>query len=733
MTLLPVRRTLAAILIGFFASACSSTWTELGPKSAGRVSAIVATNASNVWVATPGGGVWKSTDGGATFTWAGNYGLGDFTAVHLALDRNDPSRIYLRTFSGVLVTTDGAAHWTRTLYSLPQGDTPYPYPSFCSSWPACPPIAGAYPDDPQPWAQTVFSPTQSLIVTSLPCQGLQYSTDSGNSFTQLWPFPGPTAQRNPDNCINSIAIDDVSHRVWFTTMNDSTHIYRSSAGWTTAGPPGGMTWDLVTSGIAVGSHQAIAVAWGGGLADRVMALVKSSGNHVPYLFDGTAWVQKPITASGCFFGDARALVAGGTGNDFYAGGVTFAYTLDAGTTWVCPPLGMQYVDIRAIFPSPSANRLWIGGDQNQLGAYGLLTRYTWSPGVAPSAPVLMTATGITSWQAYSIAKAPASNRLLVGAQDIGVACSDDGGSTWTLTPPDESQSVLWAKTGGGNRVYTFGTQTTNYKATNAASAANCGAISWSNVSPPDALKTIKIFSAPHTMAIDPLNEAKIFTLTGARVLYSTDSGTNWHASDVPLTTPTGYPVGLTALFVDEDGVVYVGTLDHGVYTCTDTTHYCDGSMGAGSWTPFALNPGGAVSPPWYVTAIAESNAPPAARTFWIATSQGVYRRLAGSTEWNAVDAISLYPYSDVVVDPTCKTRVYTAIGYLGNVLRTRGGIHVSTDNGANWTSITSGFPLHNVPITQVIVDAANPQKVYASTYGRGAWVYTWGSLPACAP
>jgi hypothetical protein len=235
------------------------------------------------------------------------------------------------------------------------------------------------------------------------------------------------------------------------------------------------------------------------------------------------------------------------------------------------------------------------------------------------------------------------------------------------------------------------------------------------------------------MAIDPLNEAKVFTLTGARVLYSTDSGTNWHPSDVPLTTPSGFPVGLTALFVDEDGIVYVGTLDHGVYMCSDTTHYCDGSVGAGTWTPWALNSGGAVTPPWYVTAIAESNPPPTARTFWIATSQGVYRRLAGSMTWTAVDAVNLYPYSDVVVDPTCKTRIYTAIGYLDRVMRTRGGIHVSIDNGANWTSITSGYPLHNVPVTQVMVDAASPSSVYASTYGRGAWVYTWGSLPACAP
>lgn len=728
-----LRKLILAVFLVSAASACAGTWTELGPKFAGRVSAIAATSASHVWVAAPGGGVWKSTDGGATFAWAGNYGLGDFTAVHLALDRNNPSRMLLRTFSGVLVSDDGAAHWTRTLYSLPQGDTPYPYPSFCSSWPACPPGAGTYPEDPRPWAQTVFSPTQSVILTSLPCQGLQYSTDGGNHFTQLWPFSGGTPQHNPDNCINSIAVDDVSHRVWFTTMSDTTHIYRSSAGWTPAGPPAEMTWDLVVGGIAPGSHAAIAIAWGGGSADRVMTLVYNGTTHVPYLFNGSAWVPKPIAGTGCEFRDARALVAGGTGNDFYAGGVTFAYTTNGGDLWTCPALATQYVDIRAIYPSAAAQRLWIGGDQNQLGNSSLLTRFTWTPGNAPSAPVPLTADGIRSWQAYSIAKAPSSNRLLIGAQDIAVACSDDGGAHWSLTPADETQSLVWAKTAGANTAYAFGTKTDLYKADNAASAASCAAMSWSNVSPPDTQKRIKIFSAPHTMAVDPLHETRVFALTGSRVLYSTTGGASWNGSDLPLTTATGYPVGLTAIFVDEAGVVYVGTLDHGVYTCSDTTHYCDGSAGAGTWTPFALNPGGPVTPPWYVTAITESNAPPAPRTFWIATTQGVYRRLAGATTWMAVDAINLYPYSDVVVDPTCKTRIYTAIGYLDKSMRTRGGIHVSIDNGAHWTSITSGFDLHNVPITQVLVDPADPGKVYASTYGRGAWLYTWGSLPACGP
>ena len=72
-------RRFCLVLLATALPAFASTWTELGPKYPGRVSAIAASDAAHVWVATPGGGVWKSSDGGATFTWAGNYALGDFS------------------------------------------------------------------------------------------------------------------------------------------------------------------------------------------------------------------------------------------------------------------------------------------------------------------------------------------------------------------------------------------------------------------------------------------------------------------------------------------------------------------------------------------------------------------------------------------------------------------------------------------------------------------------------
>jgi hypothetical protein len=729
-----MRRILILVASWSIASAAFGAWTELGPRYPGRVSAIVATDVDHLWVATPGGGVWKSSNGGTTFAWAGNYGLGDFTAVHLALDRNDPSRMYLRTWSGFLVSTDGGARWTRTLYSLPQGDTPYPYPSFfCGSWPACPPFA-ATSEDPGPYAQMVLSPSQSVILTALPCQGLQYSTDRGAHFAQLWPFTSSSPlQRNPDNCVSAIAVDEATRQVWITTMSDMPHIYRSHQAWTASGPPPGLTWDLIAGGLPVAGHSAVALAWGGS-ANRLMTLINEGDTYQAYLFNGTAWSPKPWNNPGCAFRDARALVWGG-GNDFFAGGVTFASTSNAGDTWTCPSLGQQYVDIRAIYASPSARSVWIGGDQNQLGNYRLLTRYAWTPGTTPAAPVGITGEGIASWQAYTIGQGYATGRLLVGAQDIAAACSSDLGARFQLTPTEEAEAIAWPRGAGGDTVYLFGTKGTLQKSINAASAASCAAMTFSDVTPPASFRRSQAFDGPHMLAVHPGDPNKVFLLSGGMVVYSTAGGSpsSWASSALPLTAAGGRPVGLTAIFVDEDGVLYVGTQDRGVYTCGDRTHFCDGTPGAGTWTPFALNPGSGVTPPAFVTAIAESNPPPAPRNFWIATSQGVYRRLAGSTTWTAVDAAPLYPYSDVVVDPTCRTRIYTAIGWLGKVSRTRGGIHASTDNGAHWTSLTSGFPLHNVPITQVLVDAAHPERLFVATYGRGAWAYQWSPLPACAP
>ena len=85
-------------------------------------------------------------------------------------------------------------------------------------------------------------------------------------------------------------------------------------------------------------------------------------------------------------------------------------------------------------------------------------------------------------------------------------------------------------------------------------------------------------------------------------------------------------------------------------------------------------------------------------------------------------------------NPCSGTPAPTALGFLSGRQQHRGGIDVSTDNGNNWTCLTCGYALHNSPIPDVEVDAANPALVYAGTYGRGFWTYDWGtSLPECQP
>ncbi len=723
-------------------------WAELGPRSSGRVSAVVATDVNHLWAASPGGGVWKSTDAGAHWVWAANYGMGDFTALDLAVDRDVPSRMYLRTWNGFWVSTDGAAHWTRTLFATgtSSSDVSSYQPGYvCGVFPACPPFASVPLSEPRPFTQMLLPARPgirpSLLLTALPCAGLHYSTNRGSTFTQLWPFPGAHPETNADNCISSIAGDEATGKVYLVTMGegsggDHTHIFRSVEAWTASGPPATLHWELVNSGITQ-THAAASIAWGGS-ANRLMTIITDyslgPSNATAYLFNGTNWIPKPFHNPACIMSDARALVWG-SGDDFFAGGVTFGYTTNAGNTWVCPSLGNQYVDIRAIHANRSLGRVWIGGDQSALDAHFVISSYPWTPGAGLGTPTGITGLGMATWQTYTVAAPPVGahpRRILVGAQDIADACSDDDGAHWSLVPTQETQSLIWKRIASGDVLYSYSTLGTLQRSTNAASAASCAAITFTDVSPPEALRETRGWVGPHAIAVHPGDANKVFTTGFRDIVYTLDGGAHWAKSAFTVAGLSRAPAP-SSIFVDESGSIYVGTQDGGAYICNDATHFCDASPGAGHWTAWGLNGGASGASPRMITAIAESNPPSVPRTFWMAASDGLYRKLPGAAAWTQVSPTPGYTYSDVLVDPTCHSRVYAGFGYLEFISRSRGGIDASTDNGNHWTSTTSGFDLHNVPITQVLVSPGAPTRVLASTYGRGAWEYNTGTLPACMP
>lgn len=745
----------AAVLMLQTAPSSADGWSAIGPRAAGRLSAIVAHDANTLYVGSPGGGVWKSLDGGAHWSWPGNSGLTDDTVTDLQFDRLDGNRLYARTWNGLWVTTDGAIHWTRLLAGQRgggRGSNPIQGricrasdpPSLCGFGPQFIGAEGSQAaSEPGPFAQLPFAGLgKNLLLVGLPCGGLQYSKDGGVTWAQIWIAPGPQPALRAENCLNSIAVDEASHRVYVAAdgrdQNVKPLVFRS-APWTASGPPSPAQWVKINQGFVTTEEDAVALAWGG-TADRVMVVTTGSlGKAAPYLFNGSAWVPRSKGADPCdlMFLMPRPLVHG-VGDEFFVGGVQFAYTHDAGASWTCPPLDNLYVDKRGIFASSALHRVWTTCDQSNLGQISVIGSWDWTPGVGLGTGVGFVGDGIWTWQAYSLAvSAPAGasgpRRLYVGAQDVGAACSADSGLTWNTGEfAPESQALMLAPS-DANTLYSFGVGEGLVRVDNAGATADCSGFAAHAFDPAGQFLNLKV--GPRALAVDPRLSRHAFLASGGGVNITFDGGASWFQSDLP-PAEAGISPKVSAVYVDTSGFLYAGTLDHGVYRCTDAAHYCDGGTGAGPWRKWALTGTSTSSPPRSINAIVLEPAGGPSRSYYVATSEGLFRRTLGSTTLTAIQPVPDFVYGDVVVDPFCRSRVYAALGFGGHQSRSGGGVWVSTRRGApgSWTKLTAGSFVDATPVSELVVDPADPHSLWVSTYGLGIWRYDWGAgLPACQP
>ncbi len=723
------RRICVLLLTGvLLLTACnvSSTWSERGPALGGRLSAIVATDGTgnNLVAASPGGGVWRSVDGGSTWTFPVQYGLGDNSAVHLEMDAVTRGRLFLLTWNGLYATTNNGDSWTNLVNP---GGVPAPLQVYQTA------IA-----DPKPFAQMVFSATERIVFAAIPCSGLYYSFD-GATFTQTWPFPGGSG--NLDNCIGTIAADPYSGRVYFSTLandNSGVHIFRSNcvsppAIWQIGTPC--LTWQAANSGLPPNAFVAALVSVAtAGSADHLVALITGAGSSTStYLTtDGLLWTLQSAQANPSW--SPRTLVYTGHRQELFQGNVLASYSSDFGAHWTTFTAPSQHPDVRAIYPSPG--RVWTVTDgSGEAGNYANVTRWAWQPGAppVPSSGINLGHSGLTVWQAYfagvvPTAGAAGSRRVFVGAQDNASLCSDTLGlSGWTSNgaPPGGGSGDIFAFASvpsDSNRAYSWSGETTSFSVTkNAASASNCAAVAWSVVTPTESPSGAQLdpptFWSRHALAVHPTNEDRLY------FAFSRDVGETTNASAAaPLVTHHSLPYNLqpTVVYVDASGAIYLGTAGQGAYKSTD-----DGVTWS-MWGPEVL------PPPALVTAITSSGG--SVPTFWLATTSGLYKGSSVSgSPWSLSTGGGGYTVSDVTVDPTCPTRVYAAFGFAGIRGEHRGGIEFSSDNGSSWSSITSGQVIHQGPVTMVQVDPSQPTTVYAATYGRGFWVYDWGTqLPACS-
>lgn len=673
-------------------------WFGNGPGLAGRHSGIVAIpgNPNALLISSPGGGVWRTFNGGATWAQPLNYAMGDYSVLHLEWDRVRSGRLYAPTYSDLYATTDLGDHWSNLTHF---GGYPAPL------------MPLDHTSDPRPFAQLRYSPfaADCTVFWSKPCQGLYYSYD-GSTFTQTWPFPGGAS--NPDNCILSIAADESTGYVYFSTMNREpfgpAHLFRSASPWTATTPS--LTWVPANTGLPNNALVA-AIAYGG--SPNVLAVAVDAGSSalVYTTTTGTSWdpaLNQPPSPAW----DPRVLVSPAA-NQLLLSTVLGYETHDWGNSWNSFSYVGMHPDVRAFYwgTFQGGNYLWLTTDgSSSSGTYSAVSRFNFNPGSTPVGGVTLPLNGLNTWQCYFMVAtgnagvSGSRRRYFMGSQDNGCLASDDG-ITWTTggTPPaacGDYPSMVFAPS-NPDRGYARTCDGAAFGRTdNAYSAPSAAAVVWSSITPPTPNYTPTIWTE-NMIAVDPLNQDHVCFANLFNVAVSSDAGNTWTSHSLP---GGASPV---CVFFNNNSDLYAGTVDHGVYKSTDN---------AASWSPFGLN-----SPaPKIVFGIAHSTAGGGVGTFFLATTRGLYRQLPGGA-FTLQTADPSYTVSDVRVDSANPNRVCICMGFASLGGQHRGGVLLSTDNGGTFTSLTAGLDIHQAPIAAVQFDPADSRYIHAAVYGLGGW------------
>jgi photosystem II stability/assembly factor-like uncharacterized protein len=208
------------------------------------------------------------------------------------------------------------------------------------------------------------------------------------------------------------------------------------------------------------------------------------------------------------------------------------------------------------------------------------------------------------------------------------------------------------------------------------------------------------------IAVDPGHPHTVWAAMGAGGAYrSTDGGTTWSARDTGM---GGTITVAIAVAPSNSDVLYAAGCTPSVCKVYRTT---DGGL---HWMPRSsgLASGGFGS---VITAIAvaPNNAAVAYATV---ESIGVYKTTNGGLSWQQRNSglTSLYVFS-IVVRPAAPK-----VLFVGDYT----GVFVSTNSAGSWsptTGITSGEA-----VSTIAIDRTTPSRLYAGTFGNGAWVSSNG-------
>ncbi|WP_243313712.1 WD40/YVTN/BNR-like repeat-containing protein [Fundidesulfovibrio agrisoli] len=693
-----------------------STWTSIGPGNVGgrtRALVIQRTSPNIMYAGGVAGGVWKSVDSGATWTPQGDL-FANLAVCSLVMDPTNPQVLYAGTGegyfnadavrgAGIFKTADGGATWTQ-LASTATSDFYYINKLAVSPnnhnriYAATRTGLWVSPDAGASWsrlydASSVNGVTDMVVRTDtnpdtvvIACgifttATIRYSNDAGATWSSSYSEPGMDR--------TSLALAPSSQNIVYALVS-------SNAG-------GNYTYGMQAVLRSVDSGA----SWGTQVRNTSPTKLNTTllSNSVYASYDLCGWGAAKYYNQGWY--DNVIAVDPVNPNIVWAGGIDLYRSDDQGQNWglascwwATPAQNTFYAhaDQHAIVFHPNYNgtsntTVFVGNDGGIFRSD--TARAATNASACPSSGAvtwtnLNNGYGVT--QFYYGAVYPGGATYFGGTQDNGTprGSTAAGPNAWTS---------IWDGDGGSVAVNPQNTQVLYVENTNVSirKSTNGGANfsnAYTGIS--DTFPFIAVF------VMDP-NAPDTLWSGGTKLWRTTNAAGLWTQASAVL--PSSGKVSALAVFKGDSNRVAVGTNNGYVLTSTAAL----GTTSATTWSgPKIVN--------GYISSVAY--APGNSATLYATCSTFGQPHVLKSTDsgatWSSISgsgagALPDVPALSVAPDPNNPSRLYVGTDI---------GVYVTNNGGANWAVEHTGFA--NVTTANLVIEPQT-KRLYAFTHGRGAW------------
>lgn len=649
----------------------SSTWTPMGPfgamtgsacglpRKAGRDNFITfhPTTPTTYWVGAPAGGLWKTTDDGVT--WSTN--TDNLTVIgcsDLAIDPTNPNIMYLATGDG----DAGDTYAIGVLKSIDGGATWNPTGL---NWTV---------NLQRMIRRLIINPNNPQILLAATSNGVYRTINGGTSWTQVAAINAYDVEFKPGN-------PNVVYAGGGTTGTNVT-LYRSING--------GATFAVNASIPNTGCNR-VSIATTANDTNYVYVLRSSSAsNGFGGLYrstDGGTTFTSMSTTPDILANSCAGTAGNGQGwydlalaaspinkNEIVVGGINHWRSTNGGSTWT--NIGC--------WNSTAANPPYVHADVHDLkytpggvlysANDGGIYRYTGTAWTDKSNPRNIA-------QQYRIGlSALTANYFITGHQDNGTNLYN--GVTYAARYCGDGMDCFIDRTNNNNLFGAtpqggFLRSTDGGNTWGSAQGGMSGTAGW---------------VAPWHQ--DPTTATTLYA-GRSQMFKSTNSGVSW--TQCTATGGSGTIIEF-AIAPSNNQILYV---IHGnnLYKTTD------------AGVTWALVNTGLPNNKTYV-AVNPTNP----NHVWVTISgytagSKVFESTNGGTSWTNISSnLPNLPANCIMYEPGSSDRVYIGMDV---------GVYYKDNTTTNWTLYNTGLP--NVPISDLEMSPANPGKIFAATYGRGAW------------